>query len=153
MSLLIASLLIESLIFFFFSAEKENDANQNNTDDIVESEQTEPASAVVSATLEEQIINSVREKPQLWKPTEKTRYPAQTQELWEKVCREIGKPVEKRDEVKKMWQKLKDRYLKAFKNARKIRSGEAAKKASGKQSKFMFFEEMSFLSDTAEPPK
>lgn len=47
-------------------------------------------SSLVSTSLEEQIINSVRENCEFWHPAEKLKYAAQTLEFEEQVCREVG---------------------------------------------------------------
>lgn len=96
--------------------------------------------------------------------------PSATWNLWEVVCQEIGVPVSERDKIKKQWTNLRDRYMKAYKTFLKYsKSGKAAKKknapgtttneessdaSKGKfKSGFIYFEQMNFLSDTADVPK
>lgn len=103
------------------------------------------------SSLNEKIINSVRERPVLWKPDQARKFPAQALQAWENFCTEIGRPVTDRDEVKKMWSDLRAKYSRARKTATKKRpSGTAAKK---RKTRFLFYEEMSFLADVIDVPK
>lgn len=103
-------------------------------------------------TLDELIINSVRARPALWNPEAANKFPSQTQELWEQVCKEVGQPIHKRDQIKKMWGDSRNKFMKARKVALKWKpSGAAASKK--KASAFIFYEEMLFLVDVIDVPE
>ena len=123
--------------------------------------------------LDQLIINSVRAKPALWAHASKKSTPASTWNLWETVCTEVGVTRSKRDEIKQRWTSLRNRYMKAHNTFLKHkRSGKAANAKNRKvgnnfaaskdpieedetryKSGFIYYEEMSFLSDTVEIPK
>lgn len=94
-----------------------------------------------ATTLDELIINCVRNRPALWDGDSAKKFPAQTQQLWEEVCQEVGQPITKRDNIKAIWFDLRDKFRRARKNATKpMKSGAAAQKS--KSSKFLFYNEM-----------
>lgn len=101
---------------------------------------------------DELLIEAVRTKKSLWDMS-KSKMPVQTKDLWSKVCCEIGLPPEMRTEVSNRWTNLRNRYLKARKtHLGYLKSGSAAKKPKF-QSGFIFYDQMSFLSETTDVPE
>lgn len=116
------------------------------------------------------IINAVRLRPGLWEPCSRKKTPSSVWDLWEKVCVEIGVERIQRDAVKDRWANLRKRYTNAYKTFTKYKeSGKAAQgqehqllgsNCSEKQSAentfisgYVYFKEMSFLSETVEVPE
>lgn len=106
----------------------------------------------VAASLEGLVINSVQGKPELWGPEHTKKFPAQTWELWEKVCREVGVPVTQRSLIKNMWLDLRKRFKGARERALKRKpSGGAAN--TQKKSRFNYYDQMMFCAETFDVPE
>lgn len=117
-----------------------------------EKEQVAKSNSAPAATLDELIINCVATKSPLWGGSMAKKFPSQWNQLWEEVCTEIGQPITKREQIKKIWFGLKEK----FRNARKIalkpkKSGAAANKKF--KSNFVFYEEMMFMVDSIDVPE
>lgn len=103
-------------------------------------------------SLDELVINSVQEKPALWNQEYAKKFPAQTWELWERVCKEVGFPVTKRNVIKSVWLGLRKKFMAARTKALKQKpSGGAANKT--RKNQFIFYDQMMFLADTVDVPE
>lgn len=101
---------------------------------------------------DELLIEAVRKRKSLWDMS-KSKMPVQSKDLWSSVCAEIGLPLEMRNDVSSRWTNLRNRYLKARKtHVAYLKSGSAAKKQKF-QSGFIYYEQMSFLSDFTDVPE
>lgn len=103
------------------------------------------------------LISAVQKRSVLWKTSEMSKTPSAGWQVWECVCDEIGLPRSDRKSVKEEWCKLRGKYMKAqgtYKKYLASQSGQAAK-AQGKpfKSGFVYFEEMSFMSDIVDVPR
>lgn len=145
-----------------------HEKSSEKVDSSIEVDAEDAAISGADKNTDQLIINAVKLRPSLWDPVSKKTTPSAIWNQWEMVCTKIGVSTTQREKVKAQWSNLRNRYMKANKTFTKYKESGKAAKAQKRQllgsdcsaeserpfkSGFIYFEEMSFLSDTVAVPE